>query len=218
MRLLPALIVGTFALGGVAQAQPLTPSAEEKGYIEAVGQSSFGNVTSQSFGVEGGVTIAPRLQLFGEVGKTRDVATASLGSKAQRLAAGLAGIDPALTYSVKQPVLFGAAGLRYLLAVSDRAQPYVLGGVGLARVTQDVKFLSGSTDVTANLQQAPYYTVLGSDLSGDFRKPMLLVGGGVAVPAWRHGVFDFQVRLARILADDEGITVARAGLGVGVRF
>jgi len=218
MRLVFALIVSTIAFGGVARAQTGAPAAAEKGYVEAVGQSSFGNVTSQNFGAEVGFTIAPHLQVFAEIGKTRDVATSALGSNAQRMAGALTAIDPTASFSVKEPVTFGTFGVRYLVPVSGKAQPYVLGGGGIAKVTPDVKFFAGGSDVTANLQQAPYYVVLGSDLSGSSTKPMFVVGGGVAVPVWKQLVFDFQVRFGRILAEDEAIMVGRAGLGIGIRF
>jgi len=216
MRLVFALLVSTIALGGVAHAQ--TGAAADKGYVEAVGQSSFGNVTSQNFGAEVGFTIAPHLQVFAEIGKTRDVATTALGSNAQRMAGALLTVDPNTSYSVKEPVTFGAFGLRFLVPVSGKAQPYLLGGGGIAKVTPDVKFFVAGSDVTANLQQAPYYVVLGSDLSGSSTKPMFVVGGGVAYPVWKQLLLDFQVRFGRILAEDEAITVGRAGLGIGVRF
>lgn len=216
MRLVFALLVSTIALGGVAHAQ--TGATADKGYVEAVGQSSFGNVTSQNFGAEVGFTIAPHLQVFAEIGKTRDVATTALGSNAQRMAGALIAVDPNTSYSVKEPVTFGAFGLRFLVPVSGKAQPYLLGGGGIAKVTPDVKFVVGGSDVTANLQQAPYYLVLGSDLSGSSTKPMFVVGGGVAYPVWKQLLLDFQVRFGRILAEDEAITVGRAGLGIGIRF
>jgi hypothetical protein len=219
MRVLFALIVSTIAGVGAAHAQTsASAAATDKGYVEAVGQSSFGNVTSQNFGAEVGVTIVPHLQVFAEVGKTRDVSTRALGSNAQRMASAVTAIDPNASYSVKEPVTFGAVGLRYLLPVSGKAEPYVLGGGGIAKVTPDVRFFAGGSDVTANLPQAPYYLVLGSDLSGSSTKPMFVVGGGVAYPVWKQLVFDFQVRFGRIFADDEAINVGRAGLGIGIRF
>ena len=48
----------------------------DHGYVEGVIQSAFGNVTSQSYGAEVGFTVRPNLQVFGEVGRVRDVATA----------------------------------------------------------------------------------------------------------------------------------------------
>jgi len=202
MRLVFALLVSTIALGGVAHAQ--TGATADKGYVEAVGQSSFGNVTSQNFGAEVGFTIAPHLQVFAEIGKTRDVATTALGSHAQRMAGALIAVDPNTSYSVKEPVTFGAFGLRFLVPVAGKAQPYLLGGGGIAKVTPDVKFFVGGSDVTANLQQAPYYLVLGSDLSGSSTKPMFVVGGGVAYPVWKQLLLDFQVRFGRIFADRSG--------------
>src|SRR6267142_2769485 len=191
MRLVFALLVSTIALGGVAHAE--TGATADKGYVEAVGQSSFGNVTSQNFGAEVGFTIAPHLQVFAEIGKTRDVATTALGSHAQRMAGALIAVDPNTSYSVKEPVTFGAIGLRFLVPVSGKAQPYLLGGGGIAKVTPDVKFFVGGSDETANLQQAPYYLVLGSDLAGSSTKPMFVVGGGVAYPVWKQLLLDFQV-------------------------
>jgi opacity protein-like surface antigen len=221
MRLFFALIVGTIALGGVAHAQTGgSAAADDKGYVEGVAQSAFGNVTSQSCGVEAGFTVAPRLQIFVEAGKTRDVSTKAIGAAAQVIAGALAQTQSGVGFSVKQPVTFAAAGIRFSLfpAGESTVRPYLLAGVGAARVTQDVKFFVGGSDVTASLQQDPYQIVLGSDLSGSVTKPMFEVGGGVAVPVWKQLLLDFQVRLGRILAEDEAITVGRAGLGIGIRF
>jgi outer membrane protein with beta-barrel domain len=221
MRLLSALIVSTIALGGVAHAQTGAPAAAaDNGYVEAVGQSAFGNVTSQSFGVEAGFTVASQLQVFVEAGKTRDVATTALGSNAQKIAGELAVTQTNVAFSVKEPVTFAAAGVRYSLFPpgDSKARPYLMAGLGIASVTQEVAFTVAGTDVTSTLSQSPYFIVLGSDLSGSFTKPMFVFGGGVAYPVWKQLLFDFQFRLGRILAEDEAITVGRVGLGIGVRF
>jgi hypothetical protein len=219
MRLLSALFVSTIALGGVAHAQTGAPAAAaDKGYVEAVAQSAFGNVTSQSFGAEAGFALAPQLQIFVEGGKTRDVATKAIGSGAQLIANALADTQSNVGFSVKEPVIFVDAGVRFSLFPpgQSKIRPYVMAGAGVAKVTQDVKFTVGGSDVTSTIQQ--YGIVLGSDLSGDFTKAMIVFGGGVMVPAWKQLVLDFQFRLGRILAEDEGITLGRVGLGVGVRF
>jgi len=221
MRLLCALIVSTYALGGVADAQTGAASAAaDKGYAEVVGQSSFGNVTSQSFGVEAGVTIAPRLQVFVEVGRTNDVSPAALGAAAQRIAGALAAAASNVAFTVKEPATFGAGGLRYMLLPpgESRVQPYVMGGAGFARLAKNVTFTVGGTDVTAVLQQPPYYVALGTDLTGSATSAMVLGGGGIVVPVYKHLVFDFQVRFGRILAEEEAVTVGRAGVGIGIRF
>ena len=50
----------------------------DRGYVEGVAESAFGNVTSQSFGAEVGVTVRPDLQVFGSFGHVRDVATTEI--------------------------------------------------------------------------------------------------------------------------------------------
>jgi opacity protein-like surface antigen len=116
---------------------------------------------------------------------------------------------------VKQPATFGLGGIRYAFP-SGRIEPYVLGGVGVAKVRRDVTFTVGGTDVTSSL--APLGVTLGSDLSGSETKMMLSFGGGVAWPAWKQLVLDLQFRYGRILTEDQGTNVARAGIGGGVRF
>jgi len=219
MRSLLPLIVSALALGGVAQAQTPTRGAAAgpgNGYVEGVAQSAFGNVTSQSYGAELGVTITSGLQIFAEGGRIGNVATADITASAQVIAGFLSRAqNGTVSYSVKQPATLFAAGVRYLIPVTGSAQPYVMGGFGMAKVQQQVAFLIGGTDVTSNLLQ--YGVTLGTDLSGDFTKPMLIVGGGVAWPVWQRLVLDFQYRYGRIMAD-EAITAQRAGIGVGVRF
>ena len=220
MRSFVALIVGALALSSVAQAQTATGGAAAEpgtGYIEGVAHSAFGNVTSQSYGAELGVTIVPGLQVFAEGGQIQNVATADISASAQKIAGFLSqSQNGTVSWSVKQPVTFFAAGARYLIPTAVSVQPYVMGGFGMAKVKQQVAFLIGGSDVTSNLQQ--YGVQLGTDLSGDFTKPILIIGGGVAWPVWQRVVLDFQYRYGRIMADDGAITAQRAGLGVGVRF
>jgi opacity protein-like surface antigen len=114
-------------------------------------------------------------------------------------------------------VTFGAVGARFLIPVADsKVQPYVMAGGGIAKVSQNATFTVGGTDVTGNLAQ--FNIVLGSDLSGSFTKPMFVLGGGVTYPLWQQLIADFQFRFGRILAEDGGINVSRAGIGIGVRF
>ncbi len=187
-----------------------------RGYVEAIAQSAFGNVTSQAYGGELGITVGP-VQVFVEGGQVRNVATATLGAAARAVAGVLTQLQPAaVTYSVRQPVAFGAVGVKYpFLLPSSSLTPYVLAGFGGARVTNDVTFQLGGAPADATIGQ---YVTLGSDLSGHFTKPLLTFGGGVMWPAWERLVVDFQYRYGRVFAEDEGININRAGVGVGVRF
>jgi opacity protein-like surface antigen len=213
MRRTVMLIVGALALGGVAQAQ--SPAAS-KGYVEGVAQSAFGNVTSQSFGAELGVTIAPQIQVFLDGGYVRDTAPSALGANAQLIAGFLSLTQSNVTFKGKQPVTFGLAGLRYLIPSSAKVEPYVMAGGGVAKVKKDVMFAVAGNDVTGSLAQ--YGVVLGTDLSGSETKPMVTVGVGVVWPAWQHLNVDFQYRYGRVFTSDQGLNVSRAGIGIGVRF
>src|SRR5258708_30986644 len=216
MRSCVALAVGMLALAGVASAQtPASASDADHGYVEGVIQSAFGNVTSQSFGAEIGFTLMPNIQVFGEVGKVRDAATSSIGAAAQIIAGALSQTQPNVAFRVKEPVTFGVAGLKFVVPTSGALRPYVLAGGGVASVTQDVAFTVGRTDVTSSLGSLG--VTLGSDLSGSFTKPMVVLGAGAMWP-WQRLVVDLQYRFGRIFAEDEGINVSRAGIGIGVRF
>jgi opacity protein-like surface antigen len=219
MRPFAFLFLGTLALGGVAQAQTGTAAGPTKdaGYVEVVAQSAFGNVTSQSYSVEVGVTIRPNLQVFVEGGQTRNVAPAQLGIDAQTIAGALSQTQANVGFSTKEPAVFAAGGVKYIMPVAgSKARPYVLGGFGMAKVKRDVAFTVGGSDVTSTLSQ--YGIVLGTDLSGDFTKPMFVAGGGVTWPVWQRLVVDLQFRFGKIFAEEGGINVARAGIGIGVLF
>jgi opacity protein-like surface antigen len=216
MKSLLVLVVSVIVLSGIAEAQT-TAGGADTGYVEGVLQSAFGNVTSQSYGAEAGFTITTGLQVFVEAGRIRDVATSDLGINAQTIAGALIqSQNSSVSYTVKEPATFGVAGLKYLIPVASNLGPYVMGGFGVARYTKDVRFLVGGTDVTGNLAQ--YGVVLGSDLSGNFTRPMLSLGLGATWPAWQSVIVDFQYRYGRIFGEGQGINVNRAGVGIGVRF
>ena len=193
-------------------------SCGSQGYAEFVGQSAFGNVTSQSYGAEVGFKIASNLQIFAEAGRVTNAAPSALGVNAGTIAGGLtlASGNP-IAYQAKEPITFGDAGVRYLFPASGKIEPYVLVGGGVARAQKKVTFSAGGSDVTSNLAQAPYFTVLGTDLSGTETKAMLTVGGGVAYHLGARFVIDLQYRYGRVFTS-EGINVSRAGAGFGVRF
>ena len=217
MRVWTTVVLGWLALGAAAQAQSPAPSVPSRGYVEAVAQSAFGNVTSQSFGGEFGVTVLPRVQVFVEAGQVRDAAPATFGANAQLVAGFLSQTQSNVAFRVKQPVTFGLAGARYALsAIPGKLEPYLLGGAGAARVQRDATFSIRGTNVTNDLSQ--FGVTLGTDLSGSETKPMVAAGGGVAWLAWERLVVDFQYRYGRVFASDNGFNMNRAGVGVGVRF
>ncbi len=218
MRACVAAAIGILAMAGAASAQtPAGAPGSDRGYVEAVIQSAFGNVTSQSYGAELGITVVPNIQVFVEAGMVRDAATADIGAAAQTIAGFLSQTQANVGFRVKEPITFGLAGLKFVVPTSGRLRPYVMGGGGVASVKQDVAFTVGGSDVTSNLA-TQYGVQLGSDLSGSFTKPMIVAGAGAMWPAWQRLVIDFQYRFGRVFAEDGGINVNRAGIGVGLRF
>jgi len=207
-------VVITVCAAAAASAQTPQPP---RSYVVGVAQSAFGTVTSQSFGAEFGTTVAPNWQLFAEGGQIRDAAASSTSAGAQVIAAALTELQSApVTYSVKEPVSFGVAGVRYLVPMAaTRMQPYLLGGAGAARVKKDVQFQLGGSDASASLGD---YVSLGTDLSATQTHPMLTFGGGVAVPVMQKLVLDVQYRYGRIFSGDASMNTNRAGVGFGVRF
>ena len=217
MRTFVSLTIGMMAFAGVASAQtPASASDPDRGYLEAVAQAAFGNVTSQSYGVEGGVTIRPNLQVFVEAGRVSNVATSQISAAAQTIAGYLSQTQANVAFSVKEPAAFGVAGIKIIVPMAGAVRPYVLGGGGVANVKQDVAFTIGGTDVTSNLPSLG--VTLGTDLSGSFTKPMVDVGAGAMWTPMARLILDLQFRYGRIFAEDGGINVTRAGIGVGVRF
>ena len=219
MRRIVVFAVAVLSCGASA-ASAQTPAAApdaDRGYVEVVVQSAFGNVTSQSYGVEGGVTVKPNLQVFAEVGMVRDVASPGIGASAQLIAGFLSQTQANVAFRVKEPVTFGVGGIKYRFPATGSIQPYVLAGGGLASVKQDVVFTIGGTDVTSSLATT-YGVQLGTDLSGSYTKPMIVAGAGAMWQGWQRLVVDAQFRFGRILAEDSGVNVSRAGIGVGVRF
>jgi opacity protein-like surface antigen len=209
-----ALMAGMSMIATAARAQT-SRSLPDRGYVEGIADSAFGNVTSQSFGAEVGVTIVPELQVFGSFGRVRDVATTEISTSAQTIAGALTQLQTgAVSYTVKEPVSFFVGGVRYRIATTSLVKPYILGGVGVASVTKDVKFQIGGVDATSTLSQ---FVTLGSDIGGDESKLMFTLGGGIVWPAWRQLIVDFRYQFGRI-STDTPITVNRAGVGIGVRF
>jgi len=219
MKALLPFIVGAIVSSGVAYGQTPAPSptpATDRGYVEGVAQSAFGNVTTQSYGVEFGYTVRRDLQVFGEFGKIRDVAGTTFTGDASTIANALSQVQPAAVgFTARRPVIFFAGGIKYRPPSTLPVQPYVLGGFGFGNVDNDVTFtLGGAAASESTLAQ---YVTLGTDLSGASTSPMLTLGGGVTMPLWRTLLLDVQYRYGRIFAD-EGISTNRAGVGFGVRF
>lgn len=217
MRLTVVGLVTLVAWSSLAYAQAGSPMRDH-GYVEATAQSAFGNVTTQSYGAEIGVAVRRGVDLFVDIGKVRDASPSILGANAQQIAGFLSQTQSGVTFHSREPVMFGLVGVRVAIPPggSSAVAPYVLAGGGVARVSRDVNFAIGGTDVTGTLSQ--YGVVLGSDLSGSATTAMATVGGGLALRAFHVFVVDFQYRYGRVFERGHALVINRAGVGLGFRF
>jgi opacity protein-like surface antigen len=183
--------------------------ADARGYVTGLGgfAVSVDNTTGNAL-VEGGVRIAPRLMLFGNIGRfgnlqadlqpTLDATTTAL--------AGNQGLDVVGGGSL--PATYYAGGLRFEVPTHSRVLPYVLAGVGVARLNPTAQFTFSSgvmadgstptpgTDVTSALISAGSFTAPQSST-----EPMFTFGGGAQVAVAPHWVIDTAYRYSRITAD-----------------
>jgi opacity protein-like surface antigen len=202
--------------GRVAQGQTAHGSADgPQSYAGIMAQSAFGNVTSQSFGLEGGYAVSPRVVIFAEGGRVFDAAPSSVGAGAQLIANFLNATHTSVAYTVKEPITFFAVGAKLMVPTSTRFTPYVLAGVGAAQAAPDAEFTINAVNVTQSLSQ--FGVVLGSDLNGTVTKAMIEGGAGVVWDITDRFYLDFEFRYNRVFTDT-AIPFGRAGGGIGVRF
>jgi opacity protein-like surface antigen len=178
------------------------------GYVSGFGGAVWagGNSTGSAL-FEGGVRVAPHVMVFTNVGRFTDL-KADLQPSLDSAAANLSGEGIGVTPGGKLPAWYGVGGLRAEIPASKRVFPYLLGGLGAARLTPSpqLSFLSGTlpdgsvpdvgADVTATLVA-----------NGSFSSPppstalMLMFGGGAQVPLASHWAVDVGYRYSRIAAD-----------------
>lgn len=223
---LVAMFVATVAAPSFAQEKR---AQDPNGYVSGFGGAAWadGNSTASVL-FEGGVRVAPHVTAFGNVGRfanlqgdlqpTLDAATNALSEQ------GLG-----VTGGGTLPAWYGVGGLRAEFPASAHALPYVLGGLGAARLTPTAQFTFASgtmpdgltpdvgTDVTSSLIALGSYTAPPAS-----NALMFMLGGGVAIPTMSHWAVDLGYRYSRIAADS---TLTAAPLntnamtfGVGYRF
>jgi opacity protein-like surface antigen len=198
----------------------------ERGYVAASGGFAVSpDTTSGNALGEIGVRVAPHIVVFGDVGQFHDVQPSAVQPSIDATTSFLsqsAGLN--VTGTGRVPALYSIGGVRYELPRQSRVEPYVLGGIGVARMNPTAGFSyasgplpDGSTpsvgdDVTSQIVSA-----------GDFTLPaattafMYTLGGGVGIPVARNWIVDAGYRFSRINSDTP-INVQGVNFGVGYRF
>lgn len=219
MRKALILTLGIIVWGSAAYAQ--TPRA----YVEgAAGLSAMtGTTTGQTTG-EVGFRVAPRVVLFGNIGRMRDAQSTALQASVNDTIAAMAATDLTATGTVRTPAWYSLGGARIDLTNRSAITPYVFGALGFAHLAPTAKFLYGSgTTLTGN------EAVLGDDITADvtssglFTAPaattslMLRTGGGVQIPLGKYLLGNVGYSVSRISSatpfHSQDLT-----FGVGIRF
>jgi opacity protein-like surface antigen len=205
-------------------ASPLFAQTERAYITGAGGFATTSDVTSGDFVGEVGVRVAPRLMVFGNLGRFRNLQSSDLAQGVDSTAAIAAGTGLDITGTATMPTWYSTGGVRYEVAPRSSFMPYVLGGVGLARLTPTAHFTyssgllpdgttpSAGADVTTALVTAGDYTQQAASTA-----MMYTLGGGVGVPLAQHWAVDVGYRYSRV-ASDTPVNIQGATFGVGCRF
>jgi opacity protein-like surface antigen len=211
-----AMVLVVMVAGGVGSVSAQTPDAStategHPWYGELAAAATFGHKSSGSVGFEGGYRINDEWQVFIEIGRMSNVATAALDQRAQNFFIPLG----STSVSTAQRAVYADAGVRYQLPPFGMWHPYGLVGLGFASVKTSTAFSPLPNDVTVSL---------GNDLNSTLTKLFLTVGGGVRMPFKERYLVDISYRYGRIfpktsqIQDDTGINTNRIQAGIGVRF
>jgi opacity protein-like surface antigen len=231
MRVL--MIAGTVTLLAAAPVSAQDSGArgqDASGYVTGLG--GFATSVTNTMGdilVEGGVRIAPHVKVFGDIGRFGNLQSdlqPTLDATTSALAANQGLI---VTGGGTAPAWYGVGGLRVEVPTPSRVVPYVLGGVGFARLNPQPQFTFSSgimpdgstpvagTDVTAAVTTAGLFTPPAADTTF-----MLTFGGGVQVPVAPHWIVDAGYRYSRLAADSTlnpvALTTNGMAFGFGYRF
>jgi|SRR5581483_5284371 len=197
----------------------------ERGYVSGSGGFAVTpETTSGDVLLEGGVRVAPRLIVFGDVGQFHDVQPSDVQPAIDLATEQLSTTGLNTIGTGRVPATYALGGVRYELPLIHGLTPYALGGVGFAHLSPTATFTysggplaNGATatvgqDITSQIESNGGFTAPASSTA-----LMYSLGGGVQVPVFGAWTADVGYRFSRIGADTpvkaQGIT-----FGIGYRF
>jgi len=201
---LAVVVFGMAVVPALAQEARVPPT---KGYMTLFGGTVWAGDTTGSVIFEGGARVAPHVLAFGNIGRFNDLQTdltPSLSAETATLSGEGLGVDGLGTL----PAWYTLGGLRAEFPANRHALPYVLGGLGTARLKPNEQFMftngalpdgtvpAVGTDVTSTLETSG--ALLAPSSSNAF---MYTLGGGVQLPVAQHWAADLGYRYSRIAAD-----------------
>jgi opacity protein-like surface antigen len=183
--------------------------AQEKGYVQGVSGLTFQSETSTLMGGEIGFNVTPDLVIYGQGGRMLNVLPKSVqndldfASQVLTLATG-----QRWAFDGKVRATYFGGGAKYLIPTGSGIRPYVLGGVGLAKLKGSITEvdLGDYLDILVDEGLIDEDDVKADEFSYEF-------GGGVSVPVSVIQL-DFGYRFMKI----GEANVSRFVGGFGVRF
>ena len=182
---------------------------DARGYVMGLGgfSVSTGSSTGNSL-LEGGIRVAPHVMVFGNLGRFGNLQ----GDLQPTLAATTASLATnqglGVTSTGTLPATYGLGGVRLEMPIGSHLMPYVLGGIGIARLNPSahITYSSGimpdgstpnvGTDITTQIVTTGAFTNPPSSTAR-----LTTFGAGVQVPLAQHWVVDAGYRYSRIAAD-----------------
>src|SRR5579864_2028161 len=216
VRVATLVVCSALTGAGLCLAQvPAAGTDQSRAYLEVTAGATVGHNSSGSFGGEAGVRVMHGLDAFLEGGRMKNIGTSDLDARAL-IIGNAVGAVTAAHYEVN----FVDLGVRYHVPMTGRLHPFVVFGAGLAQVRSVTTFT-----VNGVVTPPPALgVVLGSDLSGALKKPLLTLGGGASVTFAKSFFADGSIRYGRIfpktsqIENDTGINTVRIQFGLGVKF
>ena len=197
----------------------------DRGYVTGIGGFAVTpDTTSGDVLGEVGVRVAPRLFVFGNVGQFHNLQPSDAQPAIDSTTAMSAAEGLNVSGTGRVPAWYSTGGVRYEVPMSGRIAPYVIGGMGFARLTPKLQFTYSSgqlpdgsvpavgADVTTQLVSAGDLTMLA-----DSNAFMFTLGGGVQVPVAPRWTVDLGYRFSRVAADTP-LNAQGATFGVAYRF
>ncbi|HEU5186596.1 MAG TPA: outer membrane beta-barrel protein [Gemmatimonadaceae bacterium] len=190
---------------------PAVATAQDRGFVGAVGGVTFVTETSSIFGAQVGARIAPSLFVFGEIGRMQNVLPEDLQDELD-LAADLFELEfgTAMELDARVPAFYGLAGIRW--SRNARVTPFVEGAVGFARLSLDLDARVGGMDVSSLIEDAL------EEEDTEATKFLLAIGGGINARLIEHLRLDVGYRYSRIFTDDPAINTSQVYAAVKFGF
>lgn len=181
---------------------PAVTSAQDRGFVGALGGVTFVTETSSIFGAQTGGRIGPSMVIFGEIGRMQNVLPEDLQDDLDLAADFLAlELGTAIRIDARVPAFYGLAGVRW--TTNARLAPFVEGAGGFARLSLDLDAQVDGLDVSSLIEEAL------EDEDTEATKFLLAIGGGINARLSNRLRLDMGYRFNRIFTDDPAINTSQ---------